>query len=372
MGRETRSDHWRARAGNTTAREERPPTTDLLPFASGTFSRPSDATQLSSATSLETVGSNVLRRENRGDGNGPVALFEGARTNLFDNRRPNSWSNKNAVVINALAGTSLLDGRAQDTVDFGQVPPNHQMWDNTGRTLTAAVYAHSFWWKVLSGVSTDQRWIGQLASAVGRIQKLDAPSDWQYESTVDTYLGTETIGSVARNGVIETKTIIWDAHQLELGPFPSSYIDVNGASASRSGDNLSFSAYSDVIRLGRWRMRWDPIYAHSEANATHTLLDFDSAVTENNLYFDQATNSIRVRVGGVQVLSQAITFGRYPWIELAFDWDARELTITGALTGDGTYAITGVANWPANTLYWAQRHDASSPDFARISEPEVW
>lgn len=345
----------------------------VLPFLSGVFARPGNATYRTGATSIVTAGSNVLRPEDIGDGNGPAYLFEGASTNLFDERRQSSYSNTNGVTINSLAGTSLLDGRSQDTVTFGLASPNHQFWDNTGRTITAAKHAHSLWFKLLSGPNADQQTIPNLTNNNGFINVTDSSGDWVFYSDVTTYLGTETIGQVHKDaGAVETKTIIVDCQQLEAKGFPTSYIDVSGASASRVADDMSFTSYSDVIRLGRWKMRWSPKYAHGEADATHTLLDFDSSVTENNLYFDQATNSIRVRVGGVQVLSQAITFGRNPWIELALDWVDRELTITDALTGDGTYAITGVANWPANTLYWAARHDGSSPDYARYTEPKSW
>lgn len=343
----------------------------VLPFFLGSFSRAGSGTYRTGATSIVTAGSNVLRLEDLGDGNGSAYLFEGATTNLFRYRKANDYSNKNAVVINVDGGTSLLDARDQDSVDYGLVAPNHQIFDNPGSTFANDTFTHSIWAKVLSGTNTSQNFGCNVSNENLSIAVTTSPSDWTFFSATGALNG-EFIGQLMRDNAVETKTWLWDAHQVEALGFPTSYVDVAGSATARAPDIMSFATYADVMRLGRWKMRWDPKYAHGEAEVTHTLLDFDSAVTENNVYFDQATNSIRIRVNGVQVLSQALTFSRNPWVELAFDWVARELTITGATTGDGTYAITGVANWPANTLYWAARHDGSSPDYARFTEPRAW
>ena len=345
----------------------------LLPFGKGTFARSSDGTYMTSATALATAGSNVLRLEDRGDGNGPAYLLEGARTNLLEERRPNNFSTKNGVVINALAGTSLLDARTQDTVDFGQAAPDHRIFDAAAGTAAAVAHAHSFWWKVLSGTNTNQQITPQLASSTGRIQPVTSPSDWTYETDVSTYAGTEGIGQLWTDGAIETKTLIWDAHQFEVGGFPSSYVDVNGATASRVADSLTFAsgAYPTRLVSGKWKFHFYPYFKEDEETSDVTLLSFGGSNDE--LRYNATSDAFEILTSNVQRgISSALTFSRHQKITLTIDWLARELVVAGATTGNGTTALSDTDEWPSNvTMRIGGRQGATQECFGRYTEPEA-
>lgn len=345
----------------------------ILLFADGTFARSSGGTYLTSATSIVTAGSNVLRLEDRGDGNGPLALLEGAATNLLDHRRPSNFSNKGSVVINALAGTSLLDGRTQDTVDFGLASPNHQIFDNTGRATTAQSYAHSIWYKFLSGTNTDFVFYPQITSPDGEIRFFDSPTDWTYKTDSAVY-GVNGIGQIYRDVAIETKTIIVDCQQLETGKFPTSYVDVNGATASRVADSLTFASGDYPARManGRWKFHFYPYFANDEVDSDVVLLSFGGA--DDELRYVASTDKFEVFTSGVsRGASSALTFSRHQKLTLTLDWPARELTISGATTGNGTVSLTSTDEWPSTgvTLRIGGRQGGALECFGRYTEPEV-
>lgn len=345
----------------------------LLPLSAGTFSRSSSATYMTGAASLATALSNALRFEDRGDGNGPLVLLEGARTNLFDHRRPNNFSNKNAVVINALAGTSLLDGRTQDTVDFGLSAPNHQIFDITGRTTVLNnFYTHALWIKKVSGSNSNTLLLAQTNTQGAGFDISFTFNDtaWHYLSATGDYGAARAIGQLARDNTVETKTLIWDAHQFEQRKFPSSYVDVSGSSASAVADVLTFAsgAYPSRLVSGRWKFHWYPYFANDEVDSDVVLLSFGGASDE--LRYVSSTDKLEVFTSGVsRGASSALTFSRHQKITITLDWPARKMTIAGATTGDGDTTLTSTDEWPDNvTLRIGGRQGSAQEAFGRYSD----
>lgn len=373
MTRNVRSHHYRR--DGTIARSLRPPKAILLPFSTGTFARTSSGTYMTAARTLVTAGNNVLRIEDRGDGNGAHALFEGAATNLNRYRKPSDFSNKNAVVINSLAGTSLLDERTQDTVEFGQASPNHQIFDNPGLTYTAEAHTGSIWVKVLSGTNSSQNFARNLSNETGTILATDSPSDWEYKTATATFAGTEGLGQLVRDNAAETKTWIWDCHQLETGEYATSYIDVSGAQASRVADSLTFASgvYPVDLVSGIWE--WDvfPYFSQAElaAGGVAVLASFGGA--NDVLQYDGDANAFEIVTSGTRRgITSALTFSRHQKLTLKQDWINRELTISGATTGNGTVSLSSSDEWPSNvTLRIGGEQGGANEESVRLSEPRA-
>lgn len=371
MTRSVRSHHYRR--DGTIPRSLRPPQAILLPFSAGTFARSSSRAYMTGATTLVTAGSNVLRMEDRGDGHGPVPLLEGATENLLVHYRPNNFSNKNAVVINALAGTSLLDGRSQDTVDFGQSAPNHQIFHNPGTTYAADAYTGSIWIKLLSGTNTSQNFARNLSNEVGTILTSASPSDWSQQIATATFAGTEGIGQLVRDNSAETKTWIWDCHQLERRKFATSYVPVDGATASAVADQLTFASgvYPIDLVSGVWEFDFYPSYANDEVDSDVVLVSFGGA--DDELRFNATSDKYEFVSSGVsRGTSSAITSVAHEKHTLKIDMPAREITVTGASGGDGSFSLSSSDEWPSNvTLRIGGRQGGALESFGRYSEPRA-
>lgn len=314
--------------------------------------RATNATYMTGADSIVTAGNNVLRFENRGDGNGVFSKLEGSRTNVFHHRRPNDYSNKASVVINALAGTSLLDGRTQDTVDFGLSAPNHQIYDSTGANTTADTYAHSVWYKVLSGTNTNHEWNSNISAPTGVISVTTSPSGWTYAVSVDTYAAGRAIGQLVRDNAVETKTWIWDCHQFEIGGFASSYIDVSTGTAGRDADELTAAASTFPIRLvkGRYRQRIFLPWSQDQVSSDVVLYSFGGVNDE--LRYNATTKAFEVVTSGVQRgIGGAGTHTANTVATLDFDWPGRTLTVSGLATGNGVIALSGTDEWPSDQIF---------------------
>ena len=313
--------------------------------------RATNGTYRTGAASLATAGNNVLRMEDRGLVNWPgkLALLEGSRTNLFHHRRPNDFSNKAGVVINALAGTSLLDGRTQDTVDFGQSAPNHQIYDSTGANTAADTYAHSVWYKVLTGTNTNQEWNSNISAPTGVISVTTSPSGWTYAVSVDAYASGRAIGQLVRDNAIETKTWIWDAHQFELGGFASSYVDVSTAPAGRDADELTATVgnFPERIINGKYSLIIAPEWAQNQVSSDVVVLSVGGVNDE--LRYNATTKAFEVIISGVQrAIGSAGTNSAEQPIRIDMDWFARTIGVSGLTTGNGVTAISGTDEWPTD------------------------
>ena len=342
----------------------------ILHLGTGTFSRASTAIHMVDNQTLVTAPTNAMRFEDRGDGGGAAWLLEGSRQNLFDFRKPSDFSNQHATV-NVSAGTSLIDGRVQDTVTYGSSAPNHQVYDDTGRNFTAVAHAHSAWYKFLSGTNTNFVIYPQLVDTVGGIDITNSPTVWTYGSDVSTYTA-QRIGNIWRDNAAETKTAIIAGHQVEVGTFPSSVIDVSGAPATRAADSLTFASgeYPASLTTGAWSFDFFPYFSQGElaAGDSDVLVSFGG--TNDEIRYVGDANAFEVVTSGTRRgISSAVTFSRHQKLTLTVDWHARELTVAGATSGNSTVSLSSTDEWPSNvTLRVGGEQGGTAEAFGRYSD----
>ena len=273
-------------------------------------------------------------------------------------------------MINALAGTSLLDGRSQDTVDWTS---DFQIFDFVPSIYPNGTYTQSFWIKVLSGTMSNMRIAAETSVAAIFNDVSSSPSDWEYFTATANY--TAANGAQVYRDLVQTETFttIIDAHQCESGKFASSYIDVNGASASRVADSLTFPAGVWPTRLasGKWRFNWFPCFAQDEVDSDVVLWSAGGSADE--LRYNATSDAIEFLSSSVQRgIGSALTFSGHQKITVTVDMLAREITVAGATTGNSTFALSGTDEWPTNvTLRAMGRQGGALECFGRITEPEA-
>lgn len=361
---------YRHVAGNHAWGSAHDPREILLPFSFGSFSRSSNASFMTGARALSIAADNVLRLEDRGDGEGPAYLLEGAVTNLLAERQASNFSNTAGPVINTLGGTSLIDGRTQDTVDWTS---DFQIFDFSGSAYAAGHHTLSAWVKFLSGSCSNFR-IADVHTHELKLDITDNPSDWTFYNATFNY-------PAARNGFqsyrdttnAATFTSIIDGNQMQTGKFPTSYVDVNGASASTVADQLTFASgiWPSRLASGRWVQNIWPYFANDEVDSDVVALSIGGA--DDELRYNATSDAFEVFTSGVsRGVSSGLTFSRHQKLTLTWDWVARELTIAGATTGNGTVSLTSTDEWPtAATIRWGGRQGGALECFARYSEPEA-
>jgi hypothetical protein len=123
----------------------------------------------------------------------------------------------------------------------------------------------------------------------------------------------------------------WFGLQLEQRSYATSY-----HASSRLADQLE--AVSSVVMpdgFAKFDMVFRPHYAHDEASGDHNLFYVDD---DNRIYFRQSDANIVFRWNGDDLASGALTFDAHDTLTLFFENSTRRrrLTVSGALSGDGT------------------------------------
>lgn len=360
----------------------------LLPLGSGTFSRSSDGYYFTGADSLAVAPPDVLRLEDRGDGLGSMYLLEGAATNLLTRSHElDQWSKTNSPVITP-GGTDPLGGAQSDIAEDDS--ESNLEWV-TPAAWTNQVGTFSFWVKKDLISSVFPEWSLVTSSAVqmdtstgttafrvgggGHSLVVEDRGQWwrvlwhtgpELTTRTDFFPAASATLGGARDSNQVRSVESW-GYQFEARSFPSSYVETSGTIASRSADVLSFASgnFPQQLTDGVWEFDWAPDWDDSEI-ADAILLSFGGSA--NEMRFSGGGNQMNVVIGGAVVANPVITFSRFQKVTFKLDFVAREFTVTGASTGDGVYAMSGVAEWPTGvTLRVGGRHGGNFEAYSRFS-----
>jgi hypothetical protein len=354
----------------------------LATFASGTFSRSSDGTYLTSATDVAVATTNVLRSENRGDGYGAVPLFEGARTNLcIYSSDLGSWT-----VFTTNTGTTNFATSPLGTTTAARVQkpttagPGPYTAANIGGTKAGTL---SVWVKNNGGATATRL---RFSSTTGIALPITVSSTWVRWDAYRTFTGaaSENISWEHRLDLPNTgnpsigtglDALAWGVQLEAVVTFPSSAIINNsGSSATRSADTLTLTTSQyNTTGLQAYPSLWYvyPCFASTDLvdGDSFTIASFGDA--NSRVRIRKASGSVTLDVlsgGSVVVSSSAITFSRHQQLAVTVRPAEGTIVTSGASTGNGT--VTGTPWTFANsTLRIGGIVSSTGEAFSRIAQP---
>lgn len=357
----------------------------LFSWTDLTFTRSTVATYQTSATTIADAAINALRYEDRGDGYGPLPLFEGASTNYVTRSESmylgTGWTLQNCTgLLNVISpdgtvnGSRLTSDGAGDysrvyitSTHAGSVPQTCSVWIRDGAQNTGA-HAHLF------GLSD-----GTYNSDTAPYNLAWTRQDMTVASIVANSAPFFHIDpALAAPGAASGDDIVLFGAQSEQLRFPSSYIRATaGSTVTRGADTGTLAAGSvpTTMKSGVWQLAVLPIFGSSD------MVSGDIRVFVS---FDDANNSLRIRHNGtdvkieayqastVRAASLAITFSRHQRLLVTVNAAAGTVTVTGASTGNGAGATGTVWTWACATgIRVGGNYGATGEAFCRFELPRV-
>lgn len=407
-----RGEHWRCDSDHACH------DTRLLRFDSGTFERSSqlpegaiyDSTYLkldeNGRPSVAYAEPNQPRWEDRGDGHGPVMLFEGERTNFLRHSTATTVAPWQSAASTDYQGVHTEDaapgpdrqmtadrielpedgysnfqrvlGPDDAPADFSNATPVHiSAWlKTTGRRFPQPARPYLFTGGSFQLQGTDP-WHVNAAW-----QRFSRPgSGWDPETHPNTSLRINNQLQDWMPARAEVDGLL-DAHawgwQIEVGEFPSSSIPTGSELVRRARDELSLESAEvpSAMREEPWAFDVYPIFHSDECTSrTHPLYAFGETTSDwrIDLLCDEDGNA-RLRVlgrnpTGELVGSGPLVFRRHQKLHVTVHPATRLLRVEGALAGNGRFHADSPWRFPSATLRVGSSLHADIAAFARISEP---
>jgi len=209
---------------------------------------------------------------------------------------------------------------------------------------------------------------------------VSVPATWtryartQNQGTVHTT--TPHVGLQEETSGVEGKTFGWWGGQVEQASYASSPIRTSGAGATRNVDVVSF-ADGTVLDSGKWTVGVVPEHNDSDLTVSQFAVIYSRGGGFSNALSirDQAgTPRFFMEVNGTILTSQVVSWSAGSRLTFTVDWPAREVTIAGFDSGNGTYALGGSDDWSSAasaTLYVGSTNAAGSSSFNGVIERPV-
>jgi RHS repeat-associated protein len=353
----------------------------VLRFADGIFTRGSAATYQTGPHTLARAAGHELRYEDRGEGYGRLALFEGERTNrvLWSSEldRP-EWYAPEGFTPMALTPDwdDAPDGLAEAdrlVAAAGSRSPTQRFWAPVGPGRL------SLWLKSAdpsAGASeTRASWVDLLGQSFAAPTTWPVTAAWQRQSLATTQTGFPVELSLSHRGgwpsgafagLGAADVVAW-GFQLEEGNFASSYIPTRELAGLRRADRLVYDATQVPawVRTGTWQLDVVPLYASTELDATS---EYVLVAWENGslALVGGSSPALRISAGTAQA-ERPLTWSAQERLTITVNAAARSIHIRGAAQGAGEWPY-GAITIPAGRLAVGGKLDGTASAFARLSE----
>lgn len=336
----------------------------LLDLTTGTFTRSSSGSYFNGSTSsIAWANPDVLRFEDRGDGYGAVALFEGSRTNVSaysEDIGNANWSKVNAGISGAQNSLVAPDGgmtaeylTASNTNGRASITITQAVW---GNDITGSISSWVYFPPGKTGTDLELNITHQDKTPTQNAYGLTGSAGiWKrFDFTKSSASGSGTgqiIGTGKVTGITTANT--WSAwgQQIEVdADFPTSYISTSNGSATRAVDVLTFASGTyppNLIGSGSLEFDIYPYATSVEAgnSPAQALFGFD---TNNYVRISNIANIPRVMViDGANIrLNQVVSWANrhqkltFRLISNSTNTQWISASLSGFTSGDGTYALT--------------------------------
>jgi len=369
-----------------------PPALETLSFLKGSFIRGSVATYQVGANKLALARGDQLRYEDRGDGHGRMALFEGARTNRIVwseqlGHLPEWWSGVVTAPTMTLTedattspdGTPTADrwvaaaaangARAQtiiNTMPTGSLSAWLRLTSAAAFNPASPLKTRAVMTDLTGGFYSEARdWI--LPAAWERRTLVTNPSTGSTAVQLSHKAGFP--GSAALFPALPASDFAVWGWQLEEGKFPSSYIATSESAVTRRADQLVYET-KDVpawLRTGIWQFDFAPLFASAEIATTDEFVVVAWEGGQISLGKDAAGGALKITSGTTSV-RQTIEWSRNTKLAVTVNTTAKSIGVRGATTGDGAVSYGTMAVGGTGRVGLGALLDGTKPAFGRLSE----
>lgn len=353
----------------------------LVRWADGTFTRASEGSYYTQppggagSTFIAWSSSNVLRYD--AIDSTPLALFEGAQTNLCEyseDLNQASWVKTGASISGTTA--TAPDGEADcNTVAFTASAADSVMRTVSG-TADNTTYVTTVFARRTSGSGNVRLRVLKRDGVASVSADLPISTTWtriEYVLNWGTGATTPEVGVINDAAGSAQSVEVWGfdvKSATTVGSFQSSYIRTTVGSATRNADVLTYASLPQVMATGRWRAEVRPLRASSETvNPISPNSFFHLSSTVDN-FITLTTVSASAIAGGVTQFTKAsLVYSRHQAIVLTPDCAAFTMTVAGATSGNGTGAVGTNPSYGTTYLRIGSSHTGARVAYARIGEP---
>ena len=349
----------------------------LVRFADGTFTRASEGSYYTQApggagsTFIAWSSSNVLRYDAI-DGT-PLALFEGAQTNLCnysEDLNQASWVKTGASISGTTA--TAPDGEADcNTVAFTANAADMVMRTVTG-TADNTTYLTTVFARRTSGSGNVRLRVLKRDGIASVSADLPISTTWtriEYSVNWGTGATTPEVGIINDSAGGSQSVEVWGFDVKStgggVGAMPTSYIRTTAGSATRNLDLLTYSSMPQQMATGRYRFALRPLFTSAERSAL-SMIYSPSSTIETGIVIN--STAIAAYTASTH-FSRVASWGRHQAMTITPDLGAFTMTVAGALTGDGTGTAGTNPGWGTTYLRVGTNNAGIRPVYARIGEP---
>jgi RHS repeat-associated protein len=375
-----------------------PRAVDLLQFQRGTFTRAAESTFELTPGRIETARANELRWVYV---NGQrMALLEGSALNVvrsssaFD--RASDWTTAPTTPMTVVADAAASPDGTR-TAEVLRSPTGPARGPTQMAMVTSGPWSLSLHVRTATedygDVGQTRFFITDTNGAVMASKTQQVFDRWTRVDLPVTAAATAALShgishaagwpTAATSELRAPELAIWGA-QLENRPFPTSYIPTTSSITTRPADVLVIEGNAVPSWLGRglWQVDVRPEFSSAELIPSwrHTLFSYDAT---NDIALVASSNHGRARLsikhGTRTYLSQDLRWARGDVLRFTFNMalpapgqaDRRGVTIEGAASGNGTYAVPILSHPQGTRLRVGGALNGSGEAFAAISEPRA-
>lgn len=291
----------------------------------------------------------------------------GTRTNtcLHCNALDNVvWTLLNSATRTANAGASINKTVDADAIQFTASASD-------GIEQTVAGHTGAVTWRVyLKSTGGNKNLRLQLDTDLGTASKdIVVTNKFKSFSITQGHTSGNVVCRILNDAGATAGEVLACYAQLEQAVFASAPITTTAGSVTRATDIISYSGTPAIMREGIYQVTVNPKNADDGSQIHHifysgTGADYLALVTPGT------SGTVRLRCNGINY-NNAVTWDSTSEITITVDWVSEEITIAGALTGNGTFSFAGATQWPAAALYIGDDHVANinRAFFGAISQP---